>query len=278
VIHKLKDYIRFGGQLVTGSRMKHERWIADLRRTDLSVYLEGNAPLTLLDLANGQLRPQYLLLKAGGYRICGIDIVNRPGISATSVLYALARRFYWWRAGVSAGGFVEKTLVCGNVDKLPFRANVFDLVTSVAAFEHFLNVPAVVKELYRVIKPGGLVWVLVHLFSSPSGGHNVSLVQVPLRNIPRGIEPWDHLRKRRLPFHVPLNEWRRDQYLEEFQRHFEILKHYCAMREGEYLLTPQIENELSDFSRDELTCGAYVIAGRKPLSTSSRDQEQTVTV
>jgi SAM-dependent methyltransferase len=263
VIHKLKDYIRFGGQLVTGPRMKHERWIADLRRTDLSVYLEGNAPLTLLDLANGQLRPQYLLLKAGGHRICGIDIVNRPGISATSVLYALARRLYCWRAGVSAGGFVEETLVCGNVDTLPFRANVFDLVTSVAAFEHFLNVPAVVKELYRVIKPGGLMWVLVHLFSSPSGGHNVSLVQVPLRNIPRGIDPWDHLRKRRLPFHVPLNEWRRDQYLEEFQKHFEILKHYCAMREGEHLLTPQIENELSNFSCDELTCGAYVIVARK---------------
>jgi hypothetical protein len=64
---------------------------------------------------------------------------------------------------------------------------------------------------------------------------------------------------------VPLNEWRRDQYLEEFQKSFEILKQYCAMREGEHLLTPQIENELSDFSPDELTCGAYVIVARKSL-------------
>ncbi|HXV83332.1 MAG TPA: class I SAM-dependent methyltransferase, partial [Candidatus Binatia bacterium] len=153
----------------------------------------------------------------------------------------------------------------GDVSHLPFRNDSFDVITSVAAFEHFLNVPAVVKELYRVIKPGGMVWVLVHLFSSPSGGHNVSLVQIPLRDLPPGVDPWDHLRKRRLPFHVPLNQWRKGQYLSEFNRRFEILKHYCAMREGEDFLTPQIENELADYSRDELTCGAYVIVGRKRL-------------
>ena len=77
----------------------------------------------------------------------------------------------------------------------------FDLVTSVAAFEHFLNVPTVLKETHRVLRPGGLLWALVHLFSSPSGGHNVSTSQVPLRTLPPGIEPWDHLRKQRLPFH-----------------------------------------------------------------------------
>jgi hypothetical protein len=36
------------------------------------------------------------------------------------------------------------------------------------------------------------------------------------------------------------------------------------MREGERLLTPAIQTELSDYSRDELTCGAYVILARKP--------------
>jgi hypothetical protein len=105
--------------------------------------------------------------------------------------------------------------------------------------------------------------VVIHLFTSPSGGHNVSLTQIPLRRIPAHVEPWDHLRKRRLPFHVPLNEWRIDQYLAEFSKHFEILKHYCAMREGEGFLTPALEAELAAYSRDELTCGAYVIVARK---------------
>jgi ubiquinone/menaquinone biosynthesis C-methylase UbiE len=136
-------------------------------------------------------------------------------------------------------------------------------VTSVAAFEHFVDVPAVLKEIHRITQPGGMVWVFVHLFSSLSGGHNISLSQIPLTKIPAGIDPWDHLRKRRIPFHVPLNQWRCDQYLGEFRKYFKVLKHYCAMREGEAYLTDDILNELSAYSWEELTCASYVILACK---------------
>jgi hypothetical protein len=92
-----------------------------------------------------------------------------------------------------------------------------------------------------------------------------------LKHLPDGVDAWDHLRQRRLPFHVPLNEWRIDQYLAEFSKHFEIVKHYCAMREGDEFLTPDIEAELADYSRDELTCGAYVIVACKS-SSGDRDR------
>jgi len=259
----ISDYPWYLWQLLNGFRAKHERSIARLREHDLSLQPLGKPSLRILDLANGRLRPQYYILRADGYSVHGIDLANYPARDWRDCAYEIARWLY--KKDICPISTKDQTLVCGDVCALPFQDHSIDIVTSVAAFEHFLNVPSVLNELYRVTKPGGLVWVLVHLFSSPSGGHNVSLVQVPLHKIPRGIEPWDHLRKRRLPFHVPLNEWRRDQYLEEFQKHFEILKHYCAMREGEHLLTPEIENELSDFSRDELTCGAYVIVGCKPL-------------
>ncbi len=62
---------------------------------------------------------------------------------------------------------------------------------------------------------------------------------------------------------MPLNEWRKDQYLATIGRHFEILKHYCMTREGESILTPEIQAELSEYSRDELTCAAYIIVARK---------------
>ena len=263
MIHALKDYIRFGLQLVTGWRTKHERWIADLRRIDLSSYCDGQGRLTVLDLANGQLRPQYKILRAEGQRVYGIDMVNRPKRGWKDYVSTIARALYARGLQPDHSAF-DDTLVCGDVSILPFHGESFDLVTSVAAFEHFLNVPMVVKETYRVLRPGGILWALVHLFSSPSGGHNVSLAEVPLRNIPPGIEPWDHLRKRRLRFHVPLNEWRRNQYLAEFCKNFEIIKQYCALREGEHLLTPEIEQELSYYTRNDLTCGAYVIVARKP--------------
>jgi SAM-dependent methyltransferase len=235
-----------------------------MRELDLSLHEFKKPSLRVLDLANGRLRPQYYILQTHGYRVCGIDVLNQAKHGWRDYAYHVARWLYRQKicTGVSIS---DANLVCGDVSSLPFRDQSIDIVTSVAAFEHFLEVPVVVKEIYRVIKPGGLVWLLIHLFSSPSGGHNVSLVQVPLRKLPQGIEPWDHLRKRRLSFHVPLNEWRREQYLAEFQKQFEIVKHYCAMLEGEHLLTPEIETELSSYSRDELTCGAYVIVVRRPL-------------
>jgi len=262
MIDAFKDYTRYGWQLVTGWRTEHERWIAELRRADIAVYLEVNEALTILDLANGQLRPQYKILRAEGHRVYGIDMVNQQKHSWQNYAYSVARRLYA-RDLYPNKSMLDDTLVYGDVSILPFRDETFDLVTSVAALEHFLDVPLVLKETHRVVRPGGFVWALVHLFASPSGGHNVSLSEVPLRTIPPGIDSWDHLRKRRLPFHVPLNQWRRDQYLEEFGKHFEVLKHYCAMREGEEFLTPDLEAELSIYSRDELTCGAYVIVARK---------------
>ena len=256
------DYLQYSWQLVNGFRSTHEEEIAQMREQDLSLSHCDKASVLILDLANGQLRPQYRILRAKGYRVCGIDMVNSPPSGWRDHAYRVARLLYRMRI-VAPSSLRDDTLVKGDVSVLPFRDRSIDLVTSVAAFEHFVDVPAVISELHRILKPGGQLWVLIHLFSCPSGGHNVSLSQVPLSTIPSGIEPWDHLRKRRLPFHVPLNEWRRDEYLEEFKKHFEVLKHYCAMREGEHFLTPQIEQELSTYTVDELTCGAYVIVARK---------------
>jgi ubiquinone/menaquinone biosynthesis C-methylase UbiE len=243
--------------------MRHERWIADLRSADIAPFLNGKHSLEVLDLANGRLRPQYSILRAQGHRVYGIDMVNHSKVTWLDYAYNIARWLYTLDLQQKYS-MVDDTLVCADVSILPFRDQSFDLVTSVAAFEHFLDVSRVLLETHRVVRPGGFVWALVHLFSSPSGGHNVSLSEVPLRTVPRGIDPWDHLRKRRLPFRVPLNKWRVTQYLSAFEKHFEVLKHYCAMREGEHLLTQQVERELSNYTRDELTCGAYVIVARKP--------------
>jgi len=240
-----------------------ERTIAGQRERDIAPYLAGKGRLRVLDLANGRLRPQYILLKAAGHKIYGVDLVNRPFMSWKDQAYRAARMIYAWKLGMLAQAADDRTLLCGDVGILPFAGNSFDLVTSIAAFEHFLDVPAVVAELHRVLRPGGVIWVTIHLFTCPSGGHNLSFTEYPLRTIPPGVEPWDHLRRRQLPFTVPLNEWRKDQYLEQFSRYFEIVGHYCATREGEEFLTPEIARELSDYSRDELTCNAYVVVARK---------------
>lgn len=258
-IHEYPVYLL---QLLTGFRSKHEGMYASLRNQDTADTL-GEKSLQVLDLGNGRLRPQYALLKMAGHRVCGIDLTNRPSVSAMDFFYKLARRIYCWKSDVPKEAISKGTLVCGDVATLPFRPRSFDLVTSIAAFEHFLDVPAVIGELARVVRLGGLVWVCVHPFTCPSGGHNVSFTQIPLRKIRRGTDAWDHLRRRKIPFDVPLNEWRIDQYLDAFARYFEIIKHYCALREGCEFLTPEIAAELSQYSAEELTSHAYVILARK---------------
>jgi SAM-dependent methyltransferase len=265
---QIRDYVQYSLQLVSGSRSNGERAIAEIRQADIAPYVDGTAPLRVLDLANGRLRPQYTLLRAAGHQVVGIDLINGSRSSWVDHAYRFARWLYAWRLGLPTR-MAAGTLVRGDVAALPFLEGAFDLVTSVAALEHFLNVPAVIGELHRVVRPGGLVWLCVHLFTSPSGAHNLTLAEVPLRTVPEGVDAWDHLRQRKLPLSVPLNEWRKDQYLEEIGRHFEILKHYCYAREGEHLLTPEIKGELAGYDRDELTCCSYVILGRKRATDST---------
>jgi SAM-dependent methyltransferase len=262
----LKEYATFGRQLFNGARVYHERNIDQQRQADIQPYVDQSRSLRILDLANGRLRPQYALLKAAGHHVVGIDLVNRPAQNWTDQAYRVARRIFAWKLGGKFEPSARQTLVCGNVDYLPFPDDCFDLITSIAAFEHFLHVPLVVADMARVLRPGGLAWVGVHPFTAISGGHNVTVTEVPLRHLPPGIDAWDHLRQRRLPFHVPLNEWCIGQYVTTFAQHLEILKSYCVSREGEDLLTPELEAELSAYTREELTCLGHIILARKPLT------------
>ena len=264
MIPLLREYPVYFWHLLSGIRSGYEARFAEFRNEDTRKYLENVQSPEILDLGNGRLRPQFTILKHAGYRVYGIDLANQPRNSTKNFLYSIARYLYNRRSSIrSSSG--TRTLICGDVARLPFKNESFDLITSVAAFEHFLDVPAVISEMERVLRPRGLAWVLIHLFSCPSGGHNVTFTQFPLRKLPRGVDAWDHLRRRKLPFTVPLNEWRRDQYLRSFAERFDILKHYCAFREGAELLSPEILTDLSNYTADELTCNSYIIVARKSV-------------
>ena len=256
------DYLTSIFQLLSGHRTANEERISEDRFREISPFIKLMNTTRILDLANGRLRPQYTLINTKGYQAFGLDIANNKDDYFQSQGYRLARWIYKSHIGDRISS-EEDRLVSGDVNSLPYKNDIFDLITSVAAFEHFLDVPGTVCEIHRVIQVGGFAYIRIHLFTCLSGGHNIKIMEIPLQTLPKGVDAWDHLRKRQLPFDVPLNRWRIHQYLEEFSRHFEIVNHYCASREGEHLLTPEIEAELSDYSRDELTCGAYVIVARK---------------
>lgn len=49
--------------------------------------------------------------------------------------------------------------VQGDALTLPFRTDTFDLVLSQAVLEHVADPQACVDEMFRVLRPGGLLWV-----------------------------------------------------------------------------------------------------------------------
>jgi len=50
---------------------------------------------------------------------------------------------------------------CGPAETLPFASEFFDVVTCMGSLEHFLDKPAALIEMRRVLRPGGCIVLLV---------------------------------------------------------------------------------------------------------------------
>jgi SAM-dependent methyltransferase len=147
-----------------------------------------------------------------------------------------------------------------DVAHLDFPDNEFDVAYSGVAFEHVADVPAAVRELWRVCKkPHSLLIVRIHLYASISGGHNQ-----PQELATEGgpLPPWAHLEDERYLPSIHLNRLRLDDYLQHFGRHFDICE--VAKKEepgARALLTPEIEARLSAYSREDLLTQLLTIVG-----------------
>jgi hypothetical protein len=97
------------GQLLNSLRSAAESQIAAERDHYIAPYIGGNGSLRVLDLGNGSLRPQYILLQAVAY---GIDLVDRPRWNSFNAAYVVARAISRWKLRRTyQGGFKRLVLV-----------------------------------------------------------------------------------------------------------------------------------------------------------------------
>ena len=239
----------------------------------LAQYL--GSPVTgrrILDVGCGQHYPETLLYQSNGNAVTGIDldvvgvgvswrkyraIARQNGIKRAAK--SLVREFafdpvYFSELEKSAGRPLRRRgldLRSADATALPFVGGTFDLVVSTAAFEHIADVDKAVSEIARVLKPGGLAHIDIHLFTSLSGGHHLEWTW-PDHDVRRSVPPWDHLRQNLYPVDYYLNRQRESAYRASFERHMSVMQWVRGRSEGERRLTPELRKELSAYSEDEL--------------------------
>ncbi len=108
--------------------------------------LRGASRSLLLDVASGTGRVPYFLLADGRFdgRMVAVEPSRRMARLGVERLRPWPGRVDWVRQ---------------TADPLPFRSGSFDLVTSLEALEFMPSIEAALREMVRVLRPGGTLLV-----------------------------------------------------------------------------------------------------------------------
>jgi len=146
--------------------------------------LNLNGEETVLDLGSGRCWSTRFISQEGCYAV-GLDILLTKYVGLlTSDIYMDHENIYFER-------------VCGNMNALPFRDKIFDLVFISATLHHSSNISITLKEISRVLKPQGRVAII----NEPVAGLTKS-VKLDCAEIKMGINEhvyrlWKYLRELR---------------------------------------------------------------------------------
>jgi ubiquinone/menaquinone biosynthesis C-methylase UbiE len=151
-----------------------------------------------------------------------------------------------------------------DAQDLQFDECSFDGLYSFSVFQYVHEVDLAARQFYRVLKPGGVAYVQLHLYTS-LGGSDHPLLWTEHSQYPS----WGHLRKS-TPYYrkhgLPVNGCRLAQYKATFERIFEDVRYVIYEAEQQHarsLLTPTLRAELSKYSEDELLTSTLTIIARK---------------
>jgi SAM-dependent methyltransferase len=179
----------------------------------------------------------------------------------------LGTRSRYERALSEATGFkgrYDLQVVRMNSLKLDFPDGHFDGVFSFSVFEHISDPKRALEEVKRVLKPGGVFYLDLHLYTAIHGDHDP-------RSFGSGtaVQPWNHLRPScaasRLEScyvnKVRLADWRRmlESTFDDLQ--FRTIDGEIDRTRSH--LTDDVRRELSDYSDEELLTTTVIAVVRQ---------------
>jgi SAM-dependent methyltransferase len=152
--------------------------------------------------------------------------------------------------------------------KMTFSNDQFDVVFSRSVFEHLSEPETVISEMRRVLKPGGVLSLAIHLFTSDSGCHDTRIF---VGN--RGTLPfWAHLQ----PEHehaVRSNSYLNKLTLADWRRIFQsempgsdvVASCDAGSVDRQELAKLRSQGKLMTYSDEELLTVTIEVSWRKPL-------------
>lgn len=140
--HNSRDEIR-----IALSKYEESHWWFRARRKVLFKLLEKNIPdkQPLMSLEVGCSTGANLLLLKNMGSIIGLDL------DIGALKFCVQRGFPF--------------VVCSDVQKLPFKENLFRLVTALDIVEHLEDDVGALRDIYRILAPGGMVVISVPAFN-----------------------------------------------------------------------------------------------------------------
>lgn len=86
------------------------------------------------------------------------------------------------RASGASSAMPNTEFVVGSVDAIPRPANFFDKVVSVESSYYWPDPAAGIREIFRVLRPGGSAWILINYFRDNPYCHQwAKLIPIPMR-------------------------------------------------------------------------------------------------
>lgn len=168
---------------------------------------------SLLEIGpGGNYGVAFLFLLSGGARATCIDVTDWGSKTAPSLYLDLARDFCAEgadRAEAAASDALGRldVVIPADVHAMPFPDETFDYVYSQASFEHFGVPRQAIREIARVLKPGGLTTHQIDLRDHRS-------FERPLDFLHHSRPIWHLATSRRTCF---TNRMRASEYREEFE-------------------------------------------------------------
>jgi SAM-dependent methyltransferase len=167
---------------------------------------------------------------------------------------------------LSVKGFSRLPVYRMDATKMTFPSATYDVVVSWSAFEHIDNPGAALAEVARVLRPGGVAYIAIHLYMSHSGSHDPSTYT---NNGSAAPPYWPHLRpgiRETMQPNCYVNMVRLEEWFRLFEQTMPGAKFIHERQDdlAPHLRELKAKGELTEYSDDELLTVGLIGMWRKP--------------